>query len=169
MVFFQLSNYSGGLQARGDRPGPRHTFAICQKMLKTNQYVFQPFWWTKLENLQCSSFFPKVVFFVLLCFSNFPTIWEVFGAWAAWPLWPWPWRPLKMLKSWKTHHKSYKKLENVWTSWKIEGFPICVLKKVGKPVVFKTFWQMVHRVPCPCPPPLGPEDPQNSWKVGKTP
>ena len=38
IMFFQLSNYFGGLQARGDRPGPRHTGTVCQKMLENSKF-----------------------------------------------------------------------------------------------------------------------------------
>ena len=37
------------------------------------------------------------------------------------------------------HHKSWKKLENVGKSWKIEGFPTILIKKVGKPSAFLSF------------------------------
>ena len=47
----------------------------------------------------------------------------------------WP-KTLQKVGKLEKHHKSWKFLEILGNSWKIEGFPTFFVKKVGKPVVF---------------------------------
>ena len=52
------------------------------------------------------------------------------------PAWTWP-KTLQKVGKLEKHNKSWKFLEILGNSWKIEGFPNFLIKKNGKPMVFQ--------------------------------
>ena len=99
-----------------------------------------------LENLKFFKIlqeFPTFIMFFQL--SNFL---EGLGpGWGPGQAQAWP-GTLQKVGKLEKHHKSWKFLEIIGNSWKIEGFPTFFVEKVGKPTGFQYFLMFVdHGLP----------------------